>query len=255
MISVYVRNKCIVLILPCNMRIIYSVIIVSMLLLIVPGILQTDNAPYGLFAALQPEPSLPDVSSGDILVNEPEPLKGRFLVATPRLKESFFSKTVILLLHHSSRRSSGLVVNRPSHIMLSSVFPDVEEIRNSTDKIYIGGPVDLNSFLILVQSDSILPESKHLIDNLYISASIETLKYMYRRSGAGRHVRVIFGYAGWSPGQLMNEVERGSWHVVSGDTGCIFDGDADGLWDGFMKRKKSGSQSKKGLPSDGMTAE
>lgn len=235
--------------------IISSAIVLFLLLMIVPGILQADDAPYGQFAALQPEPSPPDVSSGDILLNEPGPLKGRFLVATPRLIGSFFSKTVILLLHHSSRRSAGLVINRPSEITLSSVFPDVEEIRDSADRIYIGGPVDLNSFLILVRSDSIPPESQHLTENLYISANIETLKYLYRRPGAGRHTRVIFGYAGWRAGQLMNEVERGSWHVVSEDTGLVFDIDADGLWDEFIKRRRSGSRNQKDISSDGGSEE
>lgn len=226
------------------MRIIIPLIIALALALIIPSELPAADADEGLFAALRSGQSTPDISPADILINEPEPLRGRFLVATPRLKGSFFSKTVILLLSHSDRGSSGLVINRPSYMHLSTVFPDTEEIRNIHDRIYNGGPVESSSFLILIKSDDKPPESYHLMGNLHMSASLETLKFMYKQAGTDKNIRVFFGYAGWGPDQLKSEVDRGSWHVLSGDTGLVFDNNIEELWERLTHGNVNESETK-----------
>jgi putative transcriptional regulator len=231
-----------------NLRIISAVIIFALPTLIVPGILPAADVNYGLFAALRSEPLLMDITSRDTLFFEPEPLRGRFLVATRRLEGSFFSKTVIFLLNHSDQGSSGVVINRPSHINLSTAFSDVNELQNNNDTVYTGGPVGLNGFLILIQSDGKPQGSQSLTGNLHVGTSIETLKYIYNQSGTDEQVRVFFGYAGWRPSQLMSEVENGSWHVMTGDTGLIFDNNSDGLWDKFMQMKAHESKKQKEQP-------
>ena len=233
-----------------NMRIIYSIIIIAVLTLIVPGISPAADLNYSLFATLKSEPSLPDIFHSDNLINEPEPLRGSFLVATPRLKGSFFANTVILMLNHSDRGSSGLIINRPPHVNLSDVHPDINKFDNITDNIYIGGPVEMKSFLILIQSDVKPPKSEHFIGNLHLSASIETLKYLYKQSGTDDNIRVFFGYSGWIAGQLINEVERGSWHVMDGDTGLVFDNNTDELWDMLIQRRTHASQNKRDKSSE-----
>lgn len=224
------------------MQIIFTVIFFILTAIIVPGILPAADVNCDQFAALGSKPFSMDISPGDILFKEPEPLSGSFLVATRRLKGSFFSKTVIFLLNHGNQGSSGVVINRPSHIHISTAFPDVKGLENSNDTIYVGGPVGLNNFLILIQSDIKPPGSLSLIDNLHAGTSIETLKYIYSQPGTDEKVRVFFGYAGWGPGQLITEVDSGSWHVMTGDTRLIFDNNSDSLWDTFMKMKARDSK-------------
>lgn len=46
-------------------------------------------------------------------------LAGRFLVATPSMKDPFFSKTVILLVGHNAGTGAlGLVLNRESSVTM-----------------------------------------------------------------------------------------------------------------------------------------
>ena len=35
--------------------------------------------------------------------------------------------------------------------------------------------------------------------------------------------RLLSGYAGWEPGQLAAEAERGAWHVVAASTAVVLD--------------------------------
>jgi putative transcriptional regulator len=229
-----------------NIRKASAVIACMFMAVMLPEMLSAGDSRDGLFAALRTDPSVMEIAPEDRLVQEPEPVKGNFLVASPRLEGTFFSEAVILLLNHSNQGSKGLVINRPSHLKLSSVFYHAEEIQKKDDTIYTGGPVEFASYLILLQSDSRPPESHPLMDNLYVTSSTESVKYLYARPDSRVNFRVYFGYAGWKPGQLMSEIERGSWHVMSGDAGLVFDEDTDRLWEKCMRRKADESRTGQG---------
>ncbi len=46
------------------------------------------------------------------------------------------------------------------------------------------------------------------------------------------------GYAGWTVGQLDNEIRRGDWHLLSPDEATIFDVDPDEAWQRLDRRGK-----------------
>jgi putative transcriptional regulator len=195
------------------------------------------NAQYDLRASLKSGPSLERIPPVDFSGNEAEPARGRFLVATRRLQGSFFSRTVIFLFNHGEQGSTGLIINRPSSIKLSTVFPDEKIFQQTDDTVYAGGPVGLDSLFVLFLSYSKPPDSEHVIDNLYMTSKLETLKHVYDHSDSNDNIRILAGYAGWGPGQLMNEIKTGSWHVMTGDTELIFDKYPESLWDRFIQRK------------------
>ena len=78
--------------------------------------------------------------------------KGKFLVASRRLGDPNFSETVVLLIEYGPEGAVGLVINRPSNVKLSTVFPDVKELKQRKDTIYVGGPVAVNQMLMLIRS-------------------------------------------------------------------------------------------------------
>jgi putative transcriptional regulator len=175
------------------MRKISAVIIFFLLGIIVPGIVPAEDVHYDLLAVLKTEPPSADISPKTLLVNEPKPAKGSFLVATRRLKSSFFSGAVIILLKHNDQGSIGLVMNRPSPLKLSTVFPDVKKFQSKDDTIYTGGPVELTRFFILIQSENRPPDSQHLMDNIYVTSNLKTLKYMHNQSGRHENIKVFAG--------------------------------------------------------------
>ena len=66
--------------------------------------------------------------------------RGMCLVAGRRLVDPNFSESVVLLLEYDAKGALGLIVNRPTEVRLTDLLPDVEELKESADIVYVGGP-------------------------------------------------------------------------------------------------------------------
>ncbi len=157
-------------------------------------------------------------------------VKAVFLVADEHITGSIFSETVIFLISYDQNGAMGVIINRPSDVTLSSVFPDIRGLQKRKDSLYVGGPVALDQLMILVRSGG-QPEASHrLFDNLYLSYSTTALQRIVDGHGGDERFRVYAGYAGWAPGQLEQEISRNDWHIVEADTAFIFDKAASSVW-------------------------
>ena len=74
-------------------------------------------------------------------------LDGQLLVATPRLLDPNFSRTVILVLNHDDDGALGVVINRPSHLAVAEVLPDWSDVVALPPMVFGGGPVSPDSAL------------------------------------------------------------------------------------------------------------
>ncbi len=159
---------------------------------------------------------------------------GKFLVARRGLQDPVFAKTVILLVGYGSDGAMGLIVNRPSGIPLSKLFPEFKGLKKRNDLAYIGGPVELDRLFLLVASKKRPGKSLEIFDGVYISFDKDALKAMADDPRA--RFRVYAGYAGWSAGQLESEMARGDWYLVAADAGTIFNKPAASIWPGLIQR-------------------
>ncbi len=154
--------------------------------------------------------------------------KGQFLIAGERLTDPNFAKTVVLLLHHDRGGAMGLIINRPTEMELSTLMPELEGVGDHPHSLYFGGPVGLEQILLLMRSADQPEDATEVFADVWVSGSRTLLEGLIRdRSGS---LRLYAGYAGWAPGQLENESERGDWRVVPGDTDSIFDRRPTELW-------------------------
>lgn len=161
----------------------------------------------------------------------PKPRSGLFLVATDKLSGTSFQETVILLTHHSERGATGLTINRPTDIPLNQAFPHIEQLNQFNDPLFLGGPVKENAIFVLVHTYD-PGEGMHLItDNLYFSTGRNAFGYPIKGTA-----RAYAGYAGWAPGQLQHEIQRGDWLVVKTDPAIVFDKNLPGLWQRLKNR-------------------
>jgi len=152
----------------------------------------------------------------------PKLAPGTFLVARRDLPDPNFAETVVLLLGYGPGGALGLVVNRPSDVELSSLAPRIVGFDDRDDPLYIGGPVPGEELYVLVRGDTPPAGAEPVFDGVYASRSPEVLERLAEeRIPAGR-LRVYAGYAGWAPGQLDNEVERGDWHLLAAEEDSIF---------------------------------
>lgn len=160
-------------------------------------------------------------------------LEGRLLVASPRLIDPNFTRTVVALLNHDEEGAMGLVINRPTETPVSDHLPDrVVERLAPPPVVFYGGPVEPAVAIGLRQSYDAGEES----------TPIQGVSMFDLGEGDGAEptrggLRVFAGYAGWGPGQLEDEVEEESWIIVAAFAGDVFSSSPEGLWAGVLSRQ------------------
>jgi putative transcriptional regulator len=190
----------------------------------------------GHYAALSPAQFLVSPLSSYSPRSGAQLSKGKFLVASRSLKDPSFSETVVLLIEYERHGAMGLVINRPSEVKLSKVFPQITELQERTDTVFLGGPVARRDLFMLVRSAS-KPENAHRIFNdIYVSSSRTVLERMIGNTDPGERFRVYAGHAGWAPGQLDHEVSRGAWHILEADAETVFSKAPSKIWPELIRR-------------------
>ncbi len=162
-------------------------------------------------------------------------LKGRLLLDNGSLCGSFFERTVVLICEHNEKGAFGLTVNKAvSTTVGAALAADLnEEIKMST--LFVGGPVQTNSLSYLYS----LPgwKEQSVIKGVYLGHSLEDLQDLAGREHPLFKVKIFAGYAGWSAGQLDNEIKKNSWYILNADAKHIFTPEHESLWKSIMTQQ------------------
>jgi putative transcriptional regulator len=162
-------------------------------------------------------------------------LKGQLLLDSGQLSGSFFQRTVVLICQHNAEGAFGLVLNRASGNKLGEMLvADVpEELKEQP--LYLGGPVQVSA-LSFLHSDSFLPEAS-VMPNLDLGHSLDSLVELGESFSATKKMKMFAGYAGWSPGQLEDEMKRQAWLTHPASLDLVFDSDPAQLWRMILRQK------------------
>jgi len=156
--------------------------------------------------------------------------KGVFLVATDNLKYSSFRETVVLVTHSSTRGATGIAINRPSEISLHDAFPEIKQFKKRDDELFLGGPVLSNRVFVLMMTERPHAGMHPIGKNLFFTTGLNAIAHGIDNLKPGEHTRAYAGYAGWAPGQLEAEIERGDWRIIAHDPSIIFDSNTKNVW-------------------------
>jgi putative transcriptional regulator len=156
-------------------------------------------------------------------------LTNHFLVAMPGMADESFERSVVYLCEHNEKGALGLVINKPIDIKLKSLFEKVE-LKLERDElaqqpVYFGGPVQTERGFVLHDrpaEGSPYNSTLSVPGGLDMTTSKDVLEALADGTGP-RRVLVTLGYAGWSAGQLEDEIGRNGWLTVSADPAVIFD--------------------------------
>jgi len=166
---------------------------------------------------------------------------GQLLVAMPEMRDPRFAEAVIYMVKHNEEGAMGLVINRP---LAKGPVKDLLqgfgiENEDATGEIIIhyGGPVGANNGFVLHSDDVMLDDSERVKDGIAMTADPKLIEAMARGKGP-RQSMILFGYAGWAPGQLEGELEAGAWHVVPADKTLVFSKEAEKKWQQAMDRRR-----------------
>ena len=163
-------------------------------------------------------------------------VKDHFLIATERMKDNRFEKTVIVMLESDENGAWGLVVNKhlgtmPIALLIDPSLNTSEERENLYGvniPVFWGGPVDVKQIFILHSTEYQSDTTKNY-GKISISQDYNILFDIAENKGPEKSL-VILGYSGWGSGQLEGEMERDHWILSDIDLDITFDNESDTKW-------------------------
>jgi putative transcriptional regulator len=156
-------------------------------------------------------------------------LANHFLIAMPSMSDPIFGGTVVYICEHNEKGVLGVVINKPTDMTMDVLFDRIDlKVADSLrpgvvdEPIMFGGPVQDDRGFVLHSPGGRYSSSLAVTDDVAFTTSIDVLEAVANGTGP-RRMLVSIGYAGWSPGQLEEEIARNGWLTVSADARVLFD--------------------------------
>ncbi len=167
-------------------------------------------------------------------------LTGQLLIAMPQMPDPRFARTVILIADHDAEGAFGLAVNRPIGQraiadLLRAMDEDAAGAQGSLT-LFAGGPVQPTVGFALHSGEYRSDHTTTVTPDLAISSPHVVLRDVAAGRGP-RKLLLAVGYAGWAPGQIEAEIERGGWAQALPTEALVFDMDRAEVWDAAYARR------------------
>ena len=165
------------------------------------------------------------------MARAPRTLAGQLLVSHPQLRDDHFRETVVLMHTHAAEEGAlGVIVNRPLGRVLGQIDSTATLKPLDDVPLFEGGPVSTDRlafggwhFPAQGEPEVRFGLGQDEAENLLKDGRFRLSAYI--------------GYAGWSPGQLENELRMNAWVVCPFDKLCA---ELEGveLWKKLLERHR-----------------
>lgn len=162
--------------------------------------------------------------------------KGALLVASPSLTDQNFHQSVVLILEHGPAGTVGVILNRPTKVLLSEALPNLPVLKGTTYPLFAGGPVEAARMHLLFRLREAPTDARSLFDGVYVGGTPDMLARIITQPKPTEAFRAFAGYASWAPRQLEAEMGLGAWAALPPDAASIFDQDPATLWKNCLRR-------------------
>lgn len=166
-------------------------------------------------------------------------LTNHFLIAMPNLPDPHFFQTVTFICMHNEEGAMGIIINRPlsvelgdvlGHMKIEPALPDI-----GTTRIYEGGPVQRERGFVLHRPIGKWETMITVGTDIGVTVSRDILESIAKGEGPPEML-IALGYAGWTAGQLEEEMASNTWLSVPADADIIFNTPAEKRWQTAAKR-------------------
>ncbi|GAB3283093.1 YqgE/AlgH family protein [Parahaliea aestuarii] len=152
-------------------------------------------------------------------------LRDHFLLAMPSLTEGIFSHSITYICEHGESGAMGIVINQPLDLSLGEIFEhlDIEAGDDFSDKpVMAGGPVQIDHGFVLHRDPASRWEaSLKVTEGISLTTSRDILRAIAAGHGPDQYL-IALGYAGWSAGQLEQELADNAWLTLPASSDIIF---------------------------------
>jgi putative transcriptional regulator len=172
--------------------------------------------------------------------NDDNFLEGKLLIAMPGMADPHFEKSVIFMCAHSSEGAMGIMINKPVAGLSFHDLMEKLDLRVGAETpnfpILYGGPVETGRGFVLhsgdyESSEATLPVS----EDISLTATLDILRAMAEGRGP-QHAIFALGYAGWTAGQIEDEIRRNGWIHCDCDPELLFEAELDDKWSAALRK-------------------
>ena len=153
-------------------------------------------------------------------------LTDNFLIAMPAMEDPYFSNSLVYVCEHNENGALGIIVNRPIDMNLAGLLEKIDiklEAESLADlPVYFGGPVQLDRGFVLHRPVGKWQSTLAVNGDVGLTSSRDVLASV-GSAGLPSEIIVTLGYAGWSAGQLEEEIAQNSWLTVAAKPSILFD--------------------------------
>ena len=161
------------------------------------------------------------------------------LIAMPAMQDPAFARTVIYIFEHNKDGAMGVVINTPIEMnlkeMVEQAAPGSEVNDTKGEQIIVkGGPVSPDRGFILHYPHGEWEGSMRLNDEFTVTTSKDIVGCIGNERGPEKQI-IALGYAGWSPGQLEEELTDNAWLIIPATHELVFDTPLHDRWSQSIK--------------------
>ena len=189
-------------------------------------------------------PTVPDVSGRTST-------EGELLIAAAELSGGPFDHAVVLMAQHNRDGAFGIVINHPAGSrpiaevlramgvdIGSDMGADAAGVSNDV-MMFLGGPVDPQIAFALHSTEYRQPKTIDIDGKVALTDAAVVLRDIGLGKGPAKSL-IAFGYAGWAPEQLDDEIKSGAWTEIPDDPALVFDDDRSKVWADALQQQKVG---------------
>ncbi len=153
-------------------------------------------------------------------------LTNHFLIAMPAMTDPFFAKSLTFVCEHNEEGAMGIVINRPISLTLSELFAQINMPLAQSEledmPVHFGGPVQTDRGFVLHDAGGEWQSTLRVNERIELTTSKDILQAVGEGKGP-KHLLITLGYAGWSAGQLEQELADNAWLSVPATEHILFD--------------------------------
>ena len=151
-------------------------------------------------------------------------LRNKFLYYSPAEYEEkdYFADSLIYVCENNKEGSIGLIVNRSIDVQMVDNFIDVKEQKHLNQKIALGGPVESTSIFVLHTIDKVNEPDVWVTNEIGFSSNKKVIENILKGKSPDKFI-FSFGYTGWGPNQLENEIAHNAWEITNANDEILFD--------------------------------
>jgi putative transcriptional regulator len=165
-------------------------------------------------------------------------LTNHFLIAMPGLQDTNFFHTVTYICEHNEAGAMGIVLNRPADLHLGDILAqldiDTSELENGGPRVYVGGPVQTERGFVVHSAGKEWASTLQITPRISVTTSRDVLDAIAHGKGPEQSF-IALGYAGWTGGQLEDELSANAWLSGPASEQIIFELPAERRWEAAAK--------------------